>query len=268
MTLDRFLSNNNENAESYLEQIKDWTDPNPAPVLEKHDDYIVVRDDLLGVGSKVRGLDYIIGHMPDFKNTKEWVFGSCPATGYAQISLPYVCNRYGKKAVLFMAARKRENYHIYQTKGLALGADYRWVPNGMLNVTERRAKDYVLENSQERSLLPLGLEHVTVMACFIKVARDLPIQPKEFWTVGSSGTLNRSLQLAWPDAEAHVVSVGHKMSERQIGRAIFHRSPYKFDRPVKPEDVPPYPSAITYDAKVWAFVKEHASPGALIWNVA
>jgi hypothetical protein len=138
----------------------------------------------------------------------------------------------------------------------------------MLNVTERRAKDYVLENSQERSLLPLGLEHVTVMACFIKVARDLPIQPKEFWTVGSSGTLNRSLQLAWPDAEAHVVSVGHKMSERQIGRAIFHRSPYKFDRPVKPEDVPPYPSAITYDAKVWAFVKEHASPGALIWNVA
>jgi hypothetical protein len=182
--------------------------------------------------------------------------------------LPYVCNRYGKKAVLFMAERKRENFHPFQVKGLSLGGDLRMVPNGMLNVTERRAKDYVLENSQERSLLPLGLEHTTVTACFIQVARDLPIKPKEFWTVGSSGTLNRALQLAWPDAEAHVVSVGHKMSERQIGRAIFHRSPYKFDKPVKPEDAPPYPSVPEYDSKLWPFVRELASPGSLIWNVA
>jgi hypothetical protein len=267
MTLDLFL-HNDDSAESYLKWIRGWVDPNPKPVLEMHEDYMVVRDDLLGVGSKVRGLDYIVGHMPDYKNTKEWVFGSCPATGYAQISLPYVCNRYGKKAVLFMAERKRENFHPFQVKGLSLGGDLRMVPNGMLNVTERRAKDYVLENSQERSLLPLGLEHTTVTACFIQVARDLPIKPKEFWTVGSSGTLNRALQLAWPDAEAHVVSVGHKMSERQIGRAIFHRSPYKFDRPVKPEDAPPYPSVPEYDAKVYPFVRELASPGSLIWNVA
>ena len=31
--------------------------------------------------------------------------------------------------------------------------------------------------------------------------------------------------------------------------------------------MPPYPSAPTYDAKVWPFVKEFASPGSLIWNV-
>ena len=93
----------NADAKDYLHWIEDWADPNPDPVLEMHEDYIVVRDDLLGAGSKVRGLDYIIGHMASFKNVKEWVFGSCPATGYAQISLPYVCNLYGKKAVLFMA---------------------------------------------------------------------------------------------------------------------------------------------------------------------
>jgi hypothetical protein len=254
-------------AEYYLQIVKDWIDPNPEPVLKMHEDYIVVRDDLLGAGTKVRGIDYLIGHMPEFKETKEWVFGSCPATGYAQISLPVVCSKYDKKAVLFMAERKRENLHGYQVKGLSLGADYRWVPNGMLNVTQKRAKDYVNENSTERALLPLGLEHPSVIGSFIKVARALPLNPKEVWSVGSSGTLNRSLQLAWPDAEIHVVSVGHNMKEREIGRAIYHRSELKFDRPVKPEDAPPFPSAPTYDAKAWKFVRKLASPGAMFWNV-
>ena len=254
-------------AEYYLQIVKDWIDPNPEPVLKMHEDYIVLRDDRLGAGTKVRGIDYLIGHMPEFKETKEWVFGSCPATGYAQISLPVVCSKYDKKAVLFMAERKRENLHGYQIKGLSLGADYRWVPNGMLNVTQKRAKDYVNENSTERALLPLGLEHPSVIGSFIKVARALHLNPKEVWSVGSSGTLNRSLQLAWPDAEIHVVSVGHNMKEREIGRAIYHRSELKFDRPVKPEDAPPFPSAPTYDAKAWKFIREHAAPGALFWNV-
>ena len=264
MTLEAFFK---ETAEPYLQSIGDWQDPNPEPVLELHEDVIVVRDDLLGAGSKIRFVDYLIGHDPSNLRVKEWVFGSCPATGYAQISLPVVCSKYDKKAVLFMAERKRENLHDYQLKGLSLGADYRWVPNGMLNVTQKRAKDYVAENPTERSLLPLGLEHKTVIGSAIKVARDLPLKPKEVWSVGSSGTLSRALQLAWPDAEIHVVSVGHTMSEREIGRAIYHRSELKFDRAVKPEDAPPFPSAPTYDAKAWKFVRELAAPGALFWNV-
>ena len=266
MTLEAFFEDT-KTANYYIHSISNWQDPNPIPVLEMHEDIIVVRDDLLGAGSKVRFIDYLIGHDPDTSKVKEWVFGSCPATGYAQISLPVVCSKYDKKAVLFMAERKRENLHEYQLKGLSLGADYRWVPNGMLNVTQKRAKDYVSENSTERALLPIGLEHRTVIGSAIKVARNLPLNPKEVWSVGSSGTLSRSLQLAWPDAEIHVVSVGHTMSEREIGRAIYHRSELKFDRPVKPEDAPPFPSAPTYDAKAWKFVRELASPGAMFWNV-
>jgi len=254
-------------ADDYLKSIGDWQDPNPKPVLKEHEGFIVVRDDLLGAGSKIRSVDYLIGHDPNTKDIEEWVFGSCPANGYAQISLPVVCERYNKKAVLFMAQRKRENLHEYQLRGLSLKADYHWVPNGMLPVTQKRAKDYTAERPDKRALLPLGLEHETVIGSFIKVARDLPIQPKEVWTVGSSGTLNRSLQLAWPDAEVHVVSVGHTMKEREIGRAIYHRSELKFDRPVKPEDAPPFPCAPTYDAKAWKFMREFASPGALFWNV-
>ena len=77
--------------EDYLEMIGDWQDPNPAPVLETYDGITVVRDDLLNYGSKIRFADYFVGHAPENRNIKEWVYGSSPATGYAQISLPVIC---------------------------------------------------------------------------------------------------------------------------------------------------------------------------------
>ena len=48
MTLEAFFK---ESAEEYLRSIGNWKDPNPAPVLEMHEDVIVVRDALLGAGS-------------------------------------------------------------------------------------------------------------------------------------------------------------------------------------------------------------------------
>ena len=257
-----------ETADDYLPLIEEWQDPNPDPVLTWHDGIVVVRDDLLEVGSKVRSIDYLIGHAPEYKHVKEWVFGGCPATGYAQMSLPYVCSKYDKKAILFMAKRNPENYHEYQKRGMEYGATYKWVNMGMLTVTKKRAQEYYEENKSEREVLPLGLEHPTVIASTIKVARSINYIPSEVWTVGSSGTLNRSLQLAWPDADIHVVSVGHKMTDREIGRATMWRSELKFDKPVINEDhIPPFPSAPTYDAKAWKFIKENAKYGALFWNV-
>ena len=44
-------------------------------------------------------------------------------------------------------------------------------------------------------------------------------------------------------------------------------SDYKFDKIIKEEEMPPFPSAPTYDAKAWKFVKEYAKPNALFWNV-
>jgi len=87
-------------ADDYLKLLADWQDPNPAPVIEEYEGISVVRDDLLDYGSKIRFIDYFIGHAEENRNVEEWVFGSCPATGYAQISLPVVCAKYGKKAVL------------------------------------------------------------------------------------------------------------------------------------------------------------------------
>ena len=252
--------------EDYLELVKDWEDPWPDPVIEVYDGISVVRDDLLGSGSKVRFVDYYIQTLPE--SVKEVVFGNCPATGYAQISLPIVCRKYGRKAVLFMAERKLDKLHPYQTRGMEEGAIYNWVKMGMLSVTKAHAKKYVEERPNERVVLPLGLEHPTVLGSIIKVARKaITTTPSEIWSVGSSGTINRGLQMAFPDFPVHVVQTGHSMNEREIGRAKHWVSPYKFDKPIKEKEAPPFPSAPTYDAKAWPFIKEHAKPQSLFWNV-
>lgn len=259
--------------------IDQWADPWAAPVVLPHllpsgHTVWIVRDDLLGVGSKVRGLDYLIGHDPQYAHVEEWVFGSCPAYGYAQISLPVVCSRYSKKAVLFMAKRSMDNLHPFQQRGLDLGADFRWVPDGMLNVTQARAREYAEALPETRKVLPIGLEHPTVLASFEKVARSLSVTPDAFWTASSSGTLNRALQAAWPLAEAFAVSVGHKMNERERGRAVVLTSSLPFSKAVKPSDAPPVPSAANYDAKVWAAMRDYYAYRPvddtiiLWWNVA
>lgn len=256
-------------------KFEEWIDPYPFPILEEIEKNIfVVRDDLLGAGSKVRFIDYLIGHSDEFKDKEEIVFGSCPAYGYAQISGPVVCSKYNKKFVLFMAARNLDNLTEYQKRGYNLGAIYNWIPDGMLNVTQKRAKDYVAVDPVKRALLPLGLEHPLVLKSIEKVAKQIEIKPDIVWCVGSSGTLNRGLQKAWNDAEFHVVQVGHTMKEYELGKAIKHISSYAFNKSVRKEDTPPYPSAPTYDAKLWRpFLewrkdKDLTNKKILIWNVA
>ena len=246
--------------DGYLSTIVDnWKDPFPAPVVEEHDGFMVVRDDLINGGSKMRFADYLIKSEPEIE---EWVYGSSPATGYAQISLSCLCRKYGKKAVIFMADRAWDKLHNYQIEAIKYGADMRFVPNGMLSVTEKRARDYVKENPNNRRLLPIGFDHPSVVASITRVAQSMDITPREVWTVGSSGTLTRGLQQAWPDASFHCVTVGHK---GDYGRAKVYKCEIPFNKETKVK--PPFPSAPTYDAKAWEFMKAHASPGALFWNV-
>jgi hypothetical protein len=243
---------------------KDWYDPNPEPVIIQHDGIYVVRDDLLDGGSKVRFADFMVRNI----DKHELVYGGCPATGYAQISLPSLTNKYDKKTVLFMAKRSMDNLTTYQKRGISLGATYNWVPDGMLTVTKCRARQYVEEDPDNRELIEFGLYHHTVIDSIVKVCKEnIHIEPTEIWSVGSSGTLTRGLQKAYPNLDIHVVQVGHKMKPEEYGRAKLHVSPYKFYEGVKIEDKPPFPSVPNYDAKGWQFVKKYAKKGAMFWNV-
>jgi hypothetical protein len=242
----------------------------PKLVIEEHEGFHVVRDDLLEGGSKRRFVDRLLRE-EIAEGANEFVYGGCPANGYAQLSIPLQAREYGCKTTLFMAKRSMDNLHDYQKKALEYGADIHWVANGMLQVTKKRALDYYNEDPVHRRLLQLGLDDQRVREDIRDLAKnieqDYDINISEVWSVGSSGTLTRGLQMAFPDKDVHVVSVGHSMKQNEVGRATLHRSDLKFTQEVKEEDTPPFPSVPTYDAKAWKIIREHAKPGALFWNV-
>jgi len=220
----------------------------PKLVIEEHEGFYVVRDDLLEGGSKRRFADRLIREEMS-EGANEFVYGGCPANGYAQMSITLQAQAYGAKATFFMAKRNMENLHEYQKKAL----------------------DYYNEDPVNRRLLQLGLDDNRVREDIRDLAKtietDYNINLSEIWSVGSSGTLTRGLQMAFPDKDVHVVSVGHTMKQYEVGRAILHRSHLKFTQEVKEEDMPPFPSVPTYDAKAWKVMREHAKPGSLFWNV-
>jgi len=220
----------------------------PKLVIEEHEGFYVVRDDLLEGGSKRRFADRLIREEMS-AGANEFVYGGCPANGYAQMSITLQAQAYGAKATFFMAKRNMENLHEYQKKAL----------------------DYYNEDPVNRRLLQLGLDDNRVREDIRDLAKtietDYNINLSEIWSVGSSGTLTRGLQMAFPDKDVHVVSVGHTMKQYEVGRAILHRSHLKFTQEVKEEDMPPFPSVPTYDAKAWKVMREHAKPGSLFWNV-
>lgn len=252
--------------EEYLALVEDWEDPYDKPVIEKHGKCFVVRDDLLEAGTKIRALDYLIRTETD---VEEWVFGSSPAHGYGQVSLAYVCRKYGKKAVIFHANRKIETRHRLQLKAEEFGARIEWVQGTQVRLvkTQKHAREYVAEAPHKRREFPIGFEHPTVIASIIKVARSLDISPSEVWTVGSSGVLNRGLQMAWEKAQCNVVQVGHGMTEREIGRAKHWKSNREFKQKVSRDEAPPFPSVPEYDAKAWSFIQQYGSEDCLFWNV-
>ena len=242
----------------------------PKLVIEEHEGFHVVRDDLLEGGSKRRFVDRLLRE-EIAEGANEFVYGGCPANGYAQLSIPLQAREYGCRTTLFMAKRSMNNLHEYQKSALKYGANIHWVANGMLQVTKKRALDYYNEDPVHRRLLQLGLDDQRVREQIRDLAKnieqDYNINISEVWSVGSSGTLTRGLQMAFPDKDVHVVSVGHSMKQNEVGRAILHRSDLKFTDEVKEEDKPPFPSVPTYDAKAWKIMREQAKPGSLFWNV-
>ena len=120
------------------------------------------------------------------------------------------------------------------------------------------------------SLFPLGLKHELVTAAAVKVAHTIAEThgyPDEVWSAISTGVLQRSLQIAWPDAKFHGVAVARNIKKGERGIAEVWSHPKAFTQDVDPKYNPPFPSAMNYDAKAWEFMKKNGTPGAWFWNV-
>ena len=150
-------------------------------------------------------------------------------------------------------------------KSEELGANIIEVPMGFLTNIQAKAKKYCLDNGAH--LIPFGGDHPVIIEAMTQTAKSIGINPKEVWTVMSSGVLSRGLQGAWPDAKVYGVRIGHNTTPREQGRAETFKSKYAFHQECKKPERPPFPSSLTYDSKAWTFIREHAGDDALFWNV-
>lgn len=238
--------------DQYLEMLGNFKSSFGEVILENHEGRIVVREDLLEVGTKARAGEFLIATCP-----YDTIVYVQPRFGFAGISLTKLCKQYGKKLVLFMPSSKEISEH--QAYCIENGCEYYFyriaaMPN--LNII---AKKWSQDNNA--FFIPLGLKHKYVTAMIIKTALQIK-EPESFWTAFSTGVLNRALQIAWPNAIANGVAVSRNIQEGEKGRANIISHYRKFTQ--NSLILPPFPSAPNYDAKVWEYTK----PGDLFWNVA
>lgn len=226
----------------------------PPPEEEEHEGLRVVRDDLIPGGTKTRALTPLVAR----GEAAEYVYAG-PALGYAQVALAHACLAAGRTATCFVP--RRAKLTRLSAEALEAGARIVEVAYGRLTVLQARAREYV-GHRPEAYLLPFGLDTALIREQLTAAARSLPA-PEEVWVATGSGTLTRALQQAWPNARHHAVQVG---AVPDVGLARRWVAPERFEQPA--ERPPPFPSTAHYDAKVWRFAAESASPGALLWNVA
>lgn len=243
----------------YLDLAGDWEDPYGAPVVETYDGVRVVRDDLL-TGSKVRGGDCLISKIAPEQDTIVYVQ---PRFGLAGVSILDVAKRHGKKVVLFMPSSKRISHH--QACCIERGAEAKFVRIAAMPNLNRIAKAWAGERPN-CFFVPLGLKHELVTAGFVKTMSNM-IEPEEAWSVISTGVLSRSMQIAWPNTKFHAVAVARNLKAGELGRAKVLSAPEQFTQAVKGDDIPPFPTVLTYDAKAWRYIPKNTGRDILMWNV-
>ena len=249
------------NRQAWLDLAGDWKDPFDSPELVDHDGFKVVREDMMGFGSKCRFGDILVQNAP----TDTLVYVQ-PRYGFAGISLGYLAKKYNKKLVLFCPSQKEISDH--QAICAERGAELKFKRIAAMPVLNAHAKKWAEENNA--TFIPLGLRHELVTAAAVKVAYDLAEKhgyPDEVWHAISTGVLGRSLQIAWPDAQFNAVAVSRNIKGGERGRAEIWSHPKAFTQNVHPDFQPPFPSALNYDAKAWEFMVKHGNPGAWFWNV-
>lgn len=224
-----------------------------TPILEKHDRFWVVRDDLIPGGTKQIVLRNML---PELEET-HFVY-TASVYGKGGPALAFACAELGYKCTLFIAKSTFKPDWIEAVK--AIGTRLIWTDAIPVTEIEPMAWQYALQN--DAFCLPLGFSSEQFHTHLIAYAQKLPFQPKEIWCPVVSGTMAHALESAFPDAVLNGVAVVKNHDYRGFGQ--IHSAPEKFTRGAAIP--PPYPSWPYSDAKIWRFAKKHGIDEAVIWN--
>lgn len=245
-----------EAREYYLNLAAGWTPYNPDPVVIEHDGVRVVRDDLI-VGTKTRAGDLLAS-----KTNHHTIVYSQPRTGLAGVSILDVAKRHNKKVVLFMPASKTISHH--QACCIEQGAEVHFKRIAAMPILNKYAAKWADDN--EGFFVPLGLKHELATSGIVHAASKID-PPDEVYVAISTGVLSRALQIAWPNAKFTCVAVARNLKAGELGRAEVISEPLPFTTPERAENMPPFPTIGTYDAKVWKYIPKNTGRNILMWNV-
>lgn len=253
-------------------------------------DLVVVQDGWLCGGTKARVLPALL-RLPRFRGVKEFVYAS-PPYGGAQIALGWAARALrsqgageemgGPRITVFVAAvadvsaapgGRRTAMAPYTRVAATLGAHVVLVHDTPPNRYERvvaAALAHVRSRPHRAVLLRSGLDYPEVTATITATARRVREVFGEFdecWCAAGSGTLVRGLQRSGVARRYYAVCVFGVCPD--IGAAtpvVVPEAVLPFEAPAPPSEIPPFPSASRYDAKVWKYAARR--PGSVLyWNV-
>lgn len=231
-------------------------------IIQQHNGVLVVREDLVDGGSKIRFLPHLVS------GAREIVYGG-PFCGGAPYALSVWGRKTGARISLFYA--KRRDLHNRQKSAFRNGARIFQIPYGYMSNVQAKARAYA--QAHGALFLPLGFDVKGASDPFVEFMRGVRAQVglvDEVWCATGSGMLARCLGAAFPDAAVHGVVVGLK--SRNQAQAFppnvqLHDCRYAFAQPCR--FPAPFPSCPNYDLKAWEMLlaKRNHRARTLFWNV-
>lgn len=240
--------------------------------IQKVGDFVLVQDNTLKYGTKMRLLPY-------FKNLKDRgiteVVGVGSTHGYGQAAAAWCCKEAGLKCTLFVNKERKRTYMT--SEAIKLGAVVKEIGDissgkrARMNELTEMAENYEKGNPKVAHL-PIGFfspESLQVLSENMKnVKNSYNLNPRRIWVVGGTGFVAASLGKAFPNAEILIVEVGFPVW-KDVLQGVKYKV-YKYPHGAYKDaaiELPPYAALANYDAKVWYFAKRFGQPGDLIWNV-
>lgn len=224
-----------------------------APIFDCHDDYTVVREDLIAGGTKRRALSE---WLPALNASHFSYTGS--VFGYGAYALALTCHDLGYDCSIYIS---KNNYMPLWAENINQIANVTWADPAPLSFLEEQIRT----KYPEACFLEAGFPDDAFEQALINVFKDNKPDAKRVWISAVSATMARAMAKAWDDIEIHAVCCAKHHGELPKNITTYY-APEKYHQ--KARIAPPYPSAVHIDAKIWQFVEQHGHPGDIIWNLA
>lgn len=244
--------------------------------LNKNDVY-VVRDDYLIGGTKQRAAVPFLNYCKK-QGYSEFCYAS-PFSGFAQIALSISANICNVKSKIFAEINPNTQQVSCFTKKSMKYSKVELFDN--LQDATLACKEYV--SSKENVMeIPLGFDNSIYKEFLIQelknqwslICNQLNFVPKRIWLPLGSGTLIKSFNSFLPEeTQINCVNVNVLNDDddrikmiKSINRLNYFKSPLLFAESC--QDLPPVPSNVFYDAKIWSILSSNVMHQDLWWNVA